>query len=161
MATDIIVSEDEYEVRAAILENGSCVEIFNERKSEERSLGNIYKGRVGSVLPGMQAAFIDIGSSKNGFLHVSDLQAHVNEYGEIERNIDGNGRAARNRTPIESILKKGQEILVQIDKEPIGTKGPRVTGYITIPGRHLVFAPTSSTLKSMPYSSRMSMPSCV
>ena len=146
MATDIIVSEDEYEVRAAILENESCVEIFNERKSEERSLGNIYKGRVGSVLPGMQAAFIDIGSSKNGFLHVSDLQAHVNEYGEIERNIDGNGRAARNRTPIESILKKGQEILVQIDKEPIGTKGPRVTGYITIPGRHLVFAPTSSTL---------------
>ncbi|MBT3267048.1 Rne/Rng family ribonuclease [Candidatus Poribacteria bacterium] len=146
MATDIVVSEDAYEIRVAIMEDGRCAELFHERKSEERILGHIYKGKVGSVLPGMQAAFVDIGTAKNAFLHVSDLQAHVNEFGEIAHNVEGNSRAARSRVPIETILKKGQELLVQIDKEPIGTKGPRVTGYITMPGRYLVYIPTSSNL---------------
>ena len=146
MAAEIVVSEDEYEVRAAILEDGSCVEIYIERKSEERTLGNIYKGRVGSVVPGIQAAFIDIGSSKNGFLSVRDLQTRVNEYGEKEENGDRNGRAGRSRAPIESVLKKGQDILVRVDRESIGAKGPHLTGHISIPGRHAVYMPTSSTL---------------
>jgi len=146
MATDIIVSEDEYEVRVALMEDERCVELFHERKDTEQILGNIYKSRVSSVLPGMQAAFVDIGTDKNAFLHVSDLHTHVNEFGEIEHNVDPAGRPGRNRPPIETILKKGQELLVQIDKEPIGTKGPRVTGYITIPGRYLVYIPTSRNL---------------
>ena len=146
MAPDIVVSDDEYETRVALLEEGRCVEMFHERKDEDHILGNIYKGRVSSVLPGMQAAFVDIGTEKNAFLHVSDLQTHVNEFGEIEHNVDPAGRPGRNRPPIETILKKGQELLVQIDKEPIGTKGPRVTGYITIPGRYLVYIPTSRNL---------------
>ncbi|GIX07660.1 MAG: hypothetical protein KatS3mg115_2063 [Candidatus Poribacteria bacterium] len=146
MATEIVVSEDEYEARAALLEEGRLVEFYLERKDTEQILGNIYKGRVASVLPGMQAAFVDIGIGKNAFLHISDLQTHVNEYGEIERNVDPSGRGGRNRIPIEQILKKGQEILVQIEKESIGTKGPRVTGYLTIPGRYLVYVPHGDQL---------------
>ncbi|MBM3215215.1 Rne/Rng family ribonuclease [Candidatus Poribacteria bacterium] len=146
MAREIIVSEDEYEVRIALLEEGRCVELFYERRDTDHILGNIYKGRVNSVLPGMQAAFVDIGTDKNAFLHVSDLQTHVNEFGEVERASEGGGRGSRNRTPIEQILKKGQEILVQIDKEPIGSKGPRVTAYVTIPGRYLVYLPTSANV---------------
>lgn len=144
MTKELVVSEDEYEVRVALLEDGRCVELFVERKDSDQILGNIYKGRVNSILPGMQAAFVDIGTEKNAFLHVSDLQTHINEYGEIERNVDPSGR--RVRVPIENILKKGQELLVQIDKESIGTKGPRVTGYITLPGRYLVYLPTSSNI---------------
>jgi ribonuclease G len=143
---EIIVSEDEYEVRIALMEDGRCVELFYERKDTDQILGNIYKGRVTSVLPGMQAAFIDIGTEKNAFLHVSDLNTHVNEFGEVERSGESPSHRGRVRVPIENILKKGQDILVQIDKEPIGTKGPRVTGYVTIPGRYLVYLPTSQNV---------------
>lgn len=153
MVKEIIVSEDEYETRAALLEDKVLAELFIERQEERYVLGNIYKGRVNSILPGMQAAFVDIGLDRNAFLHVSDIAHHLEEYEEL---IDGNTdkesdtsqksqtgyRKRRDAPSIKDILKKGQEILVQVDKEPMDTKGPRVTAYITLPGRYLVYMPT-------------------
>jgi ribonuclease G len=152
MLKEIIVSRDEYETRAALLENKVLAELFIERQDERYVLGNIYKGRVNSILPGMQAAFIDIGLDRNAFLHVSDVAHHLEEYEEL---IDGDtpeesaparkGRGDYKKKEIPSIkelLRKGQEILVQVDKEPMDTKGPRVTAYITLPGRYLVYMPT-------------------
>ena len=148
MLKEIIVSRDEYETRAALLENKVLAELFIERQDERYVLGNIYKGRVNSILPGMQAAFIDIGLDRNAFLHVSDVAHHLEEYEEL---IDGDtpeesaparkGRGDYKKKEIPSIkdlLSKGQEILVQVAKTPIGTKGARVTSYISIPGRYPV-----------------------
>lgn len=147
MLKEIIVSADEYETRAALLENKALAEIFIERKGETQILGNIYKGRVESILPGMQAAFVDIGLERNAFLHVSDITHHINEYGELIdvseiETVELPSSDKSQRYSIRDLLKKGQEILVQIDKEPIGTKGPRVTAYITLPSRYLVYMPT-------------------
>ena len=153
MLKEIIVSKDEYETRAALLENKVLAELFIERRGERYVLGNIYKGRVNSILPGMQAAFIDIGLDRNAFLHVSDVAHHLEEYEEF---IDGdepeesstsgrrrgNFRKGKEMPSITELLKKGQEILVQVDKEPMDTKGPRVTAYVTLPGRYLVYMPT-------------------
>ncbi|MBD3181928.1 Rne/Rng family ribonuclease [Candidatus Poribacteria bacterium] len=155
MLKEIIVSKDEYETRAALLENKVLAELFIERQGERYVLGNIYKGKVNSVLPGMQAAFVDIGLERNAFLHVSDIAHHLEEYEEF---IEGEGKSKnksksnrknsngyRKKSEIPSItklLEKDQEILVQVDKEPMDTKGPRVTAYITLPGRYLVYMPT-------------------
>jgi ribonuclease G len=156
MLKEIIVSKDEYETRAALLEDKMLAELFIERQGERYILGNIYKGRVNSILPGMQAAFVDIGLARNAFLHVSDVAHHLEEYEEF---IDGSvgdsesstrdqasgqdGYRKRNEAlSIRDLLRKGQEILVQVDKEPMDTKGPRVTAYITLPGRYLVYMPT-------------------
>ncbi len=153
MLKEIVISKDEYETRAALLENKALAELFIERQGERYVLGNIYKGKVNSILPGMQAAFIDIGLGRNAFLHVSDVAHHLEEFAEF---IDGDaseesksirGRQTdykkRNEAPsIRSLLRKGQEILVQVDKEPMDTKGSRVTAYITLPGRYLVYMPT-------------------
>jgi ribonuclease G len=152
MQKEIIVSIDDYETRAALLENKNMAELFIERHGERYVLGNIYKGRVSSILPGMQAAFIDIGLGRNAFLHVSDIAHHLEEYAEF---LDGDlekeepkpsqkkhGESKKNLQSIRDILKKGQEILVQVDKEPMDNKGPRVTAYITLPGRYLVYMPT-------------------
>lgn len=147
MLKEIIVSEDEYESRAALLENKVLAELFIERKGERYILGNIYKGRVTSVLPGMQAAFVDIGLDRNAFLHVSDVAHHLEEFEEFET-IEEPDKKKQNdhkkvdHPSIRDLLKKGQEVLVQIDKEPMDTKGPRVTAYITLPGRYLVYMPT-------------------
>ncbi len=155
MLKEIIVSEDEYESRAALLENKVLAELFIERKDGKYILGNIYKGKVTSVLPGMQAAFVDIGLERNAFLHVSDIAHHLEEFEEFVdvENISTVEEAKaikkkqieykRGEQPsIRDLLKKGQDILVQIDKEPMDTKGPRVTAYITLPGRYLVYMPT-------------------
>jgi ribonuclease G len=151
MLKEIIVSEDDYETRAALLENKVLAELFIERKGERYILGNIYKGRVTSVLPGMQAAFIDIGLDRNAFLHVSDVTHHLEEFEEFAGSISeevkipgkkGSENRKSEQPSIRDLLKKGQEILVQIDKEPMDTKGPRVTAYITLPGRYLVYMPT-------------------
>ncbi|MCX6672024.1 MAG: S1 RNA-binding domain-containing protein, partial [Euryarchaeota archaeon] len=144
MLKEIIVNEDEYESRAALLENKVLSELFIERKGERYILGNIYKGKVTSVLPGMQAAFVDIGLARNAFLHVSDIARHLEEYDEFEVSNDNSdneetkastkkqGEHKKSEQPsIRDLLKKGQEILVQIDKESMDTKGPRVTAYIT------------------------------
>ncbi|MBM3242779.1 Rne/Rng family ribonuclease [Candidatus Poribacteria bacterium] len=146
MLKQIIVSEDEYENRVALLEDKELTELFSERKDSNYILGHVYKGRVNSVLPGMQVAFVDIGLPRNAFLHISDVHREFNEFGEWSQEEELNSRPKKSRRvgkhSINDLLKKGQEILVQIDKESIGTKGPRVTAYITLPGRYLVLMPT-------------------
>ncbi|SHJ95334.1 ribonuclease G [Anaerobranca californiensis DSM 14826] len=124
MKKEIIISYKTNNTRVALLEEGQLVEFYTEGETNTRSVGNIYKGIVQDILPGMQAAFVNIGFSKNAFLYVGDL---VTNGGEEQ--------------PIEKLLKKGQEIMVQISKEGIGSKGPRVTCQLTIPGRYLVLMP--------------------
>lgn len=119
--------------RVALLEDGELVEFYIENPGTERLVGSIYKGRVSSVLPGMQAAFIDIGYEKNAFLYIDDAVAEDEEV-EIH-NV--------NKVSIEQLLKPGQTITVQVVKEPIETKGPRVTTQVTLPGRHLVLLPNA------------------
>ena len=132
MTKEILISDDGYETRAAIIEDKVLTEVFTERKDEMNILGNIYKGRVESTLPGMQVAFVDIGTPKSAFLHISDI-IKIYEY--------KSGRKRHNDYLITDILKTGQEVIVQVDKEPIKSKGPRVTAYISLPGRYLVYMP--------------------
>lgn len=134
MFREIVINVGDEETRAAMLEDRVPVEIFIERSVNQRLVGNIYKGKVENVLPGMQAAFVDIGLEKNAFLYVEDAMP--------ARSPDGQGTSSALGANICDILKHGQEIIVQIVKEPIGTKGPRVTTHITLPGRYLVLMPT-------------------
>ncbi len=134
MFKEILINVGEEETRVAVLENRVPVEIYIERSPNQRLVGNIYKGRVENVLPGMQAAFVDIGLEKNSFLYIEDALP--------VRNANGHGHGATLGTNICDILKQGQELIVQIVKEPIGTKGARVTTHITLPGRYLVLMPT-------------------
>ncbi len=156
VAREILINSAPFETRVALLEKQRLIEIFIERTRDKGIAGNIYQGRVTRVLPGMQAAFVDIGLEKSAFLHGSDLYADLGEEFLAE---DGNtpievvagtgapaGKAAPRRPPIEERLKKGQEILVQVAKQPIGSKGARVTALISLPGRHLVFTPSSHHL---------------
>jgi len=139
---ELVVSADPGQTRVALLENSMLVEFLVERPEQRRIVGDVFKGRVTAILPGIQAAFLDIGMEKGAFLHVSDLNPDPEEY-DLDEEDDG-GRAGRNRgprIPIEDQLKKGDELLVQVMKEPIGTKGPRVTAQITLPGRFVVLMP--------------------
>src|SRR3989454_7697269 len=144
MRREIVINAGLHETRIAILEEKELVEVMVERPEARRRVGDIYKGRVNAVLPGMQAAFVDLGLPKTGFLHASDLAESLNDLEDIS-DLDENGdRARRRRAPppkIEDHLKKGQEILVQITKESIGTKGPRVTQQVSLPGRFCVLMP--------------------
>jgi len=144
---EILINSDPHETRIAIVEDKSLAELLVERADRRRRVGDIYKARVSAVLPGMQAAFVDVGLHKTAFLHVSDLVAPPDTYEEIDENSfdedERREREARVRHKIEEYLEKGQEILVQITKEPIGTKGPRVSGQISLPGRYLVMMPSS------------------
>src|SRR3989454_9720232 len=144
MRREIVINAGLHETRIAILEEKELVEVMVERPEARRRVGDIYKGRVNAVLPGMQAAFVDLGLPKTGFLHASDLAESLNDLEDIS-DLDENGdRARRRRAPIPKIedhLKKGQEILVQITKESIGTKGPRVTQQVSLPGRFCVLMP--------------------
>ena len=132
MYKEIFISVEDLESRVALLEDGQVMELYLER--EERQSGSIYKGRVANVLPGMQAAFVDIGLERNAFLCKDDLEAGMGEE-EYE---------AFKNASIKDMLKVGQETIVQIVKESIGTKGARVTTGITLPGRYLVLLPTAS-----------------
>ncbi len=144
MKQKIIINADSYETRIAILEDDELAELLVERADQRRAVGDIYKGRVNAVLPGMQAAFVDLGLPKTGFLHASDLSESLSaleDISDLEENGD-RGRRRRAAAPkIEDHLKKGQEILVQITKESIGTKGPRVTQQVSLPGRFCVLMP--------------------
>lgn len=131
MYKEIIVNVSDDETRVAVLEDKQLVEIYIERSKNQRLVGNIYKGRVENVLPGMQAAFVNIGLEKNAFLYVEDAIPARTDHPH------GGGRVN-----ISDVLKQGQEIIVQIIKEPIGSKGPRITTHITLPGRYLVLMPT-------------------
>src|SRR5580765_1144462 len=135
----LVINADGPETRVALVEDGFLGELYIERKRERGIAGNIYKGRVERVLPGMQAAFVNIGLEKSAYLHVSDVRGTPDDLKRLfssESNRGGGG--AR----IEDLLKEGQEIVVQVTKEPISTKGARTTRYISLPGRHLVFMPT-------------------
>ena len=141
MRREILVSATAHESWVALMEDGQLVEMMLDRADQGRLLGDIYLGKVEAVLPGIQAAFVDIGTDKAGFLHVSDL-----EMGDDDDENGGGGRRRRDRKypPIQDHIKKGQEIIVQVTKEPISTKGPRLTAEISLPGRFLVYMPGSS-----------------
>jgi ribonuclease G len=191
---EIAINASTLEVRVALLEDNELAEFYLERNRQVGLAGNIYKGKVTRVLPGMQAAFVDIGLEKAGFLHVSDFhdgvsalntvaevlgeedvetepivdndfadaemnsgeEAAVSANGEVDANAPrpsrgrrrGRGRRSQapqhSRLPIEQQLRRGQDIIVQIAKEPMGTKGARLTSSISLPGRHLVYTPTSN-----------------
>jgi ribonuclease G len=154
MQKEMIISAGGHETMVAILEEDLVTEIFVERERHRGVVGNIYKGRVSKVLPGMQCAFIDIGLERDGFLYVSDVVNTIEEFDRLDSDDEEDGGHAkgggdrgkgRDRGPepkIEELLKEGQEIVVQVAKEPIGTKGARLTSHATMPGRFLVFMPT-------------------
>lgn len=129
------------ECRIAIIEDGKLEEFHAESLNRISRVGNIYLGRVRNVEPGIQAAFIDFGVGENAFLHFSDL--HPRYFGDDEDSTERVGKktARRERPPIERSLRRGQEIMVQVSKEGVGTKGPAVTSYLSIPGRYLVMMP--------------------
>jgi ribonuclease G len=139
MTKEMIVSSNGHETMVAILEDDLVAEIFIERERQRGVVGNVYKGRVSKVLPGMQSSFIDIGLERDGFLYVADVLASVDELDSGE----SDGQPADKPQPkIEELLREGQEILVQVVKEPLGTKGARLTSHVTMAGRFLVFMPT-------------------
>ncbi len=204
MGIEIVINAAREETRVAVLENRVLTELYIDRRKDQGIVGNVYKGRVVKVLPGMQAAFVDIGQEKAAFLYVDDITTHMDDYsrfmeeaeekpdepsetadeGEVAESADPEAaeptvtdppdavneggdvapvaeeaaerettetearprpkqksRRGANRA-IEELLQEGQEIMVQVTKEPMGTKGPRVTMYISLPGRYLVFMPT-------------------
>ena len=186
MNKEMIVSSNGHETMVAILEDDLVAEIFVERERHRGVVGNVYKGRVSKVLPGMQSSFIDLGLERDGFLYVADVIDTLDEFDKLagddddeghnnsgggskardgstgspspspstgsERPEPGEGRAEsrgdrdpdrdRPQPKIEELLKEGQEIIVQVVKEPLGTKGARLTSHVTMPGRFLVFMPT-------------------
>ena len=141
---EILVNVSPVEKRVAVLDNGALTDFFMERKSLEHYAGSIYKGRVSSVLPGIEAAFVDIGMGKNGFLHVSDVVDKSSILKEMLSDEDEPAFKTRKKGAqprIKDILKSGEEIMCQVVKEAMGTKGPRLTTYISLPGRYLVLTP--------------------
>ncbi len=150
MKKEIIVNSTEHESRVALMEDGKLVELLVKGSEELRIVGNIYKGRIKTVLPGMQAAFVDIGMEKAAFLHSSDI-GQASGWGRYDADEDEEAPAEivrkERRAGIETVLKDGQEILVQVIKEPISTKGPRVTSEISIAGRYLVMVPDDQHIR--------------
>jgi len=158
MKREILINAAPRETRVAIIEDDQLVELLVDRPEARRMVGDIYLGKVEAVLPGIQAAFVDIGTEKSAFLHASDLV--YDEEGEDDDDADdddaaeapeeggnggGGGRPGRGKAPaIQDVLKRGQDILVQVSKEPISTKGPRVTAQISLAGRFLVYMPFAS-----------------
>ncbi|MEY4635112.1 MAG: Ribonuclease [Acidobacteriota bacterium] len=189
MNKEMIIASNGHETRVAILEDDQLAELFVEREQNRGVVGNVYKGRVSKVLPGMQSSFVDIGLERDGFLYVSDVIANLDEYDKDDDDDEGakgargangakgaepaegaeaagpagaegtaaperrgRGRGGRGdreegkeRAPepkIEELLKEGQDVIVQVAKEPLGTKGARLTCHVTLPGRFLVFMPT-------------------
>lgn len=151
MRNEIVINAELGETRVALIENGQFAELHIERQRDKSVVGNVVKGRVSRVLPGMQAAFVDIGLEKAAFLYVGDYFESVLETGKTQgepgnggKRRNGRGRNGRSTPPpIASVLREGQEIIVQIAKEPIGSKGARITSSLSIPGRHLVLTPWS------------------
>ncbi len=173
MLKELVVNAAPHETRVAVLENGNIAELFIERGDENNITGNIYKGKVQRVLPGMQAAFVDIGLNQAAFLYVDDilddtsdeLARRFEQENEVEMDMDIEAEEDFDITvsdikeaelspstdwkssisaecPIEDLITEGQEILVQVAKSPIGSKGPRVTTHISLPGRFMVLMPT-------------------
>jgi ribonuclease G len=146
MTKEMIISSNDHETRVAILEDDLVSEIFVERERSRGVVGNVYKGRVSKVLPGMQSAFVDIGLERDGFLYVTDV-VPGDEFDRLESGEEEGDEGARKdkekeQPKIEELLREGQEVLVQVAKEPLGTKGARLTSHASLAGRFLVFMPT-------------------
>src|SRR5471030_1497302 len=150
MKREILINANPRETRVAIIEDDQLVELLVDRPETRRMVGDIYLGLVEAVLPGIQAAFVDIGTEKSAFLHASDLVYPEDEAdGEHDDDDDDDesehGSAGRQRRakapPIQDVLKRGQDLIVQVSKEPISTKGSRVTAQVSMAGRFLVYMP--------------------
>jgi len=137
MRKEMVINSSPHEIRIAMLEDRELVELIVEGADAKRIVGNVYKGKVSSVKPGLQAAFIEIGMERAGFLHASDLDHDDSAEDDSHRG----GRGRRHVPDIGTVLSVGDEILVQVTKEPINTKGPRLTADISLPGRYLVMMP--------------------
>src|SRR5210317_1275583 len=133
---EILINVSPSETRAALLENGVLHEIFVERTARRGLISNIYTGKASRVLPGMQAAFVDIGLDRTAFLHVSD----------IARNGEAGDAMAEDLPDIRELVREGDRLLVQVVKDPLGNKGARLTTFITLPSRHLVLLPRSASV---------------
>ena len=153
MKREILINSNPRETRVAIIEDDQLVELLVDRPDARRMVGDIYLGRVEAVLPGIQAAFVDIGTEKSAFLHASDLvypeddaeadaddADDADDEEEDEPETRGRGRRAK-APPVQDVLKRGQDLIVQVSKEPISTKGPRVTAQVSLAGRFLVYMP--------------------
>jgi ribonuclease G len=163
MKREIVVNSSLVETRVAVIEDGTLVEILIDDSHTQNLAGNIYKGRVLKILPGMQAAFVDVGLTRDAFLYVRDIYEDMENYEDLlglgddgEPEADESelaahpearpkGRQRRSaHASIEELIQEGQEVLVQVAREPLGTKGARITSHITLPGRYLVYMPTES-----------------
>ena len=157
MTKELIVSTTPQETKVALLEDGAVSELFIEREAHRGVVGNIYKGRVTRVLPGMQSAFVELALERDAFLYVADVFEELgdNLLDPEERGLSGgagngsvtgggNGAVTANHrhAPIEERLREGQDVIVQVLKEPLGTKGARITSHVSLPGRYLVYMPT-------------------
>lgn len=157
MYKKLVINATEYETRVALLEDGTIAELFIQRHNDSDIAGNIYKGRIQRVLPGMQAAFVDIGLEQAAFLYVDDIigsrpsfqepnlfkESEEEELEEPPLSLAAVSKDDEKRKgiPIEDLVTEGQEILVHVAKSPIGSKGARVTTYVSLPGRFLVMMP--------------------
>lgn len=155
MSSQIIINSNPREIRVALIQNNQLVELFIEHKAKKGIVGNVYKGVVTKILPGMQVAFVNIGLEKAGFLYVGDIdvldlmdyEGDDEESGRLDKAdlAEGAEKDAAEREkgiPIQELLYEGQEIMVQAAKNPLGTKGARITTFVTLPGRYLVYMPT-------------------
>ncbi len=138
MSEEILINVTPQETRVTVVENGVLQEVYIERSRKRGLVGNIFKGRVSRVLPGMQAAFIDVGLERTGFLHIADMVEAHNEAESIQ--------SETHELAIEKLLCEGQEILVQVAKDPLGSKGARLTTRVSFPSRYLVFIPHHSNI---------------
>ena len=142
----MLIESDPHQTRIAVLEDDRLTEIFVERHRHRGMVGNVYKGRVTRVLPGMQAAFVDVGLERDAFLYVSDVAADVEAMEDLEiddgRSEDIATAHQQGSPSIDDLLKPGQEIIVQVVKDPLPNKGARISTHVTLPGRYLVLLPT-------------------
>jgi ribonuclease G len=136
MSIEILVNAGPRETRAALLDNGALQELFIERASRRGLVSNLYKGRVSRVLPGMQAAFLEIGLARTAFLHVADLLAPP-----LDTNNDAHETVDAAQVDIRNLVREGDDLLVQVVKDPLGTKGARLSTHVSLPSRYLVFMP--------------------
>jgi ribonuclease G len=156
MSSELVINARPHETRVALVENGQVLELHIERKTGQELMGNIYRGKVVRVLPGMQAAFVDIGLERTGFLYVTDVHKELLEFerlmmsnhqsteeGKAANGVESpQGRMESIPFKIEELLHEGQDIMVQVAKEPLGSKGARLTSHVSLAGRHLVLMPT-------------------
>ncbi|MBZ0157254.1 MAG: Rne/Rng family ribonuclease [Alphaproteobacteria bacterium] len=148
MTGELVINVTREESRVALLEGGQVVELYIERKRDASLVGNIYKGKVLKILPGMQSSFIDIGLEKAAFLYVADIMTDMGDYYSafldsevVDQELYSRAEYVEKTFSIEELIQEGQELLVQVSKDPIGTKGARVTSYVTLPGRYVVLMP--------------------